>query len=49
MSVNFLENEGADRLRRAYPEATYARLAKIKRHCDPNYLFGFNQNVLPKG
>ncbi|HET8523385.1 MAG TPA: FAD-binding oxidoreductase [Thermomicrobiales bacterium] len=46
--VNFLENEGTARLLDAYPQATYARLAEIKRRYDPENLFHFNQNVLPK-
>ena len=45
--VNFLEVEGADRVREAYPPATYARLAAIKRRYDPRNLFRFNQNVPP--
>ena len=45
--VNFLEDEGADRVREAYPPATYARLAAIKRRYDPTNLFRFNQNVPP--
>src|SRR5215207_6181243 len=45
--VNFLEVEGADRVREAYPPATYARLAAIKRRYDPGNLFRFNQNVPP--
>ena len=45
--VNFLENEGAARVRDAYPEITYERLAKIKQHYDPENLFRFNQNILP--
>ena len=46
--VNFLENEGADRVRDAYPPATYARLAEIKRKYDPRNVFRFNQNILPR-
>jgi hypothetical protein len=46
--VNFLENEGADRVRDAYPPATYARLAEVKRQYDPGNLFRFNQNVPPQ-
>ncbi len=46
--VNFLENEGPDRVRDAYPPATYARLAEIKRRYDPDNLFRFNQNVPPR-
>jgi FAD/FMN-containing dehydrogenase len=46
--VNFLENEGVDRIREAYPEATYNRLAGVKRRYDPGNLFRFNQNVTPQ-
>jgi FAD/FMN-containing dehydrogenase len=46
--VNFLQVEGADRVREAYPPATYERLAAIKRQYDPENLFHFNQNVPPQ-
>jgi hypothetical protein len=46
--VNFLENEGRARIHEAYPGATYARLTAIKRRYDPENLFRFNQNVLPR-
>jgi FAD/FMN-containing dehydrogenase len=45
--VNFLEHEGPERVHDAYPPATYARLAAIKRRYDPGNLFRFNQNVPP--
>jgi FAD/FMN-containing dehydrogenase len=45
--VNFLGDEGAERVRDAYPPATYARLAAVKRRWDPDNLFRFNQNVPP--
>lgn len=45
--VNFLEAEGDTRIREAYPPATFARLAAIKRRYDPDNLFRFNQNVPP--
>jgi FAD/FMN-containing dehydrogenase len=45
--VNFLEQEGPDRVREAYPPATYARLAAIKQKYDPQNIFRFNQNVPP--
>jgi FAD/FMN-containing dehydrogenase len=43
--VNFLENEGADRVRDAYPPATFARLVEVKRKYDPLNIFRFNQNI----
>lgn len=45
--VNFLEEEGPDRVREAYPPRTYERLASVKRRYDPNNLFRLNQNVPP--
>jgi FAD/FMN-containing dehydrogenase len=45
--VNFLEEEGPNRVHEAYPPATYARLAAIKRRYDPTNLFRYNQNVPP--
>ncbi len=44
---NFLEAEGEDRIREAYPDATYRRLAGVKRRYDPTNLFRLNQNVPP--
>jgi len=46
---NFLEAEGEDRIREAYPAATYRRLAEIKRRYDPTNLFRLNQNIAPAG
>jgi FAD/FMN-containing dehydrogenase len=46
--VNFLEDEGAARIREAYPGGTWERLAEVKRRYDPDNLFRFNQNVPPK-
>ncbi len=45
--VNFLADEGPGRVRDAYPAATYARLAEVKRRYDPENLFRLNQNVPP--
>jgi FAD/FMN-containing dehydrogenase len=44
---NFLEVEGDARIREAYPDPTYRRLAEIKRRYDPTNLFRMNQNIVP--
>jgi FAD/FMN-containing dehydrogenase len=45
--VNFLADEGAGRVRAAYPGRTWDRLAEVKRRYDPTNLFRLNQNVPP--
>jgi FAD/FMN-containing dehydrogenase len=45
--VNMLGDEGEQRLHEAYPLATYARLAALKRRYDPTNLFRLNQNIKP--
>jgi FAD/FMN-containing dehydrogenase len=45
--VNFLGKEGAERVRDAYPAATYERLAALKARYDPENVFHLNQNVMP--
>jgi FAD/FMN-containing dehydrogenase len=45
--VNFLGDEGAGRVRDAYPDATYRRLASIKARYDPDNVFHLNQNIQP--
>jgi FAD/FMN-containing dehydrogenase len=45
--VNFLGDEGPERVRAAYPAATWERLAQIKRRYDPQNVFRLNQNIPP--
>ena len=45
--VNFLGDEGEARIHEAYPQATWDRLATIKRRYDPTNLFRLNQNIPP--
>jgi len=46
--VNFLADEGTERIRDAYPGATWDRLTEIKARYDPTNLFRLNQNIPPK-
>ncbi len=43
--VNFLGDEGPERVRAAYPGATWDRLVEVKARYDPTNLFRRNQNV----
>lgn len=45
--VNWLMDEGEQRVREAYGEQRYARLQSVKRHWDPSNFFRLNQNILP--
>lgn len=44
--LNFIGNEGQDRVRAAFGES-YDRLAQIKAEYDPDNFFRFNQNIKP--
>lgn len=43
--VNFLGDEGQERVRAAYGDRAYERLAALKRRHDPTNLFCYNQNI----
>jgi FAD/FMN-containing dehydrogenase len=45
--VNFLMEEGQDRIRQAYGAAKFDRLKALKAKYDPTNLFHLNQNVRP--
>jgi hypothetical protein len=45
--VNFLLDEGRERIRAAYPGKTWERLVSVKRRYDPENLFHRNQNIPP--
>jgi FAD/FMN-containing dehydrogenase len=45
--VGFLDDEGEERIRAAYPGRTWERLAAIKARYDPENLFRLNQNIPP--
>ena len=45
--VNFIGDEGPERVRQAYPGQTWERLREIKHRYDPTNLFRLNQNIPP--
>lgn len=46
--VNFLMDEGEERIRNAYGSEKYNRLKNLKRAYDPTNLFRLNQNITPE-
>lgn len=45
--LNFLGDEGADRVKAAYDAQTFERLRKLKAKFDPSNFFRLNQNISP--
>lgn len=45
--VNFLSDEGEDRVRAAYTPEVWERLVQLKKKYDPSNLFRMNQNIKP--
>ena len=45
--VNFLSNEGEDRVKAAYTPKAYERLVALKNKYDPTNVFHLNQNIKP--
>jgi hypothetical protein len=45
--VNFLGDEGPERVRQAYGDRQFERLVELKRAYDPTNFFRLNQNIEP--
>jgi FAD/FMN-containing dehydrogenase len=45
--LNFIGDEGQARIRAAYGDENYSRLAEVKHEFDPRNVFRGNQNIRP--
>jgi FAD/FMN-containing dehydrogenase len=45
--VNFLDSDDTSRVREAYGDDTYLRLAEVKTKYDPGNVFHNNKNIKP--
>ena len=45
--VNFLSDEGEDRVKDAYTDSVWQRLVQLKNKYDPRNMFSLNQNIKP--
>jgi FAD/FMN-containing dehydrogenase len=45
--LNFIGDEGRDRIVAGFGKENYGRLAQVKRQFDPDNVFHLNQNILP--
>jgi len=47
MYVNFIPEDGGERIHEVYGQSKYRRLSEIKSRYDPHNLLRLNQNIKP--